>query len=188
MLDFPNETSELVWIDRCTLFGSTYYWYRYKSIGITKAGVVDGNVLVHKKIVPFLVFAQKMLMREGYGICIKKGWRPEASHEVIHQKRVELKSKKEAKSVFNMNDMFPSSGESIDVVLWDFGTGTEVQMRDYDDGVPAYFFGFYKDRKDEKAVEYHRLQTLLRNIMFEVGFEFGIKREYFHFNFKKYSF
>lgn len=191
MLIFPGEKDNLVWVGRYGLMGFNFYWYRHESVGITKeeiikTGVVDGNLLVHKDIIPALVLAQEILMRDaGCGLCIKEGWRPELLYKLIYNKRVERNGQEEADSIFNMEDMFHASGKSVDVVLWDFEKGEEIQMRDYSDGVPAFFYGFYKDMKDERAMEYHKLQTLLRDVMFEVGFDFGTKLEYFHFNFVK---
>ncbi len=193
MLVFPGETKDLVWIGRFGLIGFNFYWYRHESVKITKeevmeTGVTDGNVLIHREIIPALVCAQKRLMFDGYGICIKEGWRPEALYKLIYKRRVERNGQKEADSIFNMKDMFHASGKSVDVVLWDFKKGEEVQMRDCNDGVPAFFYGFYEDMKDEKARMYHELQTLLKVAMFQAGFEFGTKREYFHYNFKNYIF
>jgi hypothetical protein len=57
-------------------------------------------------------------------------------------------------------------------------------MRKGEDGVPAFFIHFYRDRQNEESKKYQELQDYIANIMMSHGFRFASKREYFHFDYK----
>jgi hypothetical protein len=57
-------------------------------------------------------------------------------------------------------------------------------MRKGEDGVPAFFIHFYRDRQNEESKKYQELQDYIANIMMSHGFRFASKREYCHFDYQ----
>jgi len=179
---------DLVYIDEYGLLGSNFYWKKGAEKGLTqeeliRVGVTDERVQVSKDIIAALVAADKEFQEKGYKLYLKEGYRPKALYELVYEARMKMSG--DADRVFNMNDMPHATGKSIDVGLWDIKQDEQVHLRKNDDGTDALFVDFYRHRTDEEGKRYQELQDYLKDVMLKHGFEYGIKNEYFHFNYVK---
>ena len=180
---------ELVYIDQYNLLGINYYWDKHEAYNITKddllmVGLTSDRVQVHKDIINSLVDIDNIFQQRGYRSYIKDGYRPKDLYELIYKKRVDKYGQGITDQLLNMIDMPHSTGKTIDISLWDPVENKEVYMRDKEDGTDALFVDFYKNKTDEKSLYYQGLQEWVTNVMQDQGFRLGIKREYFHFDYK----
>jgi len=176
-------------INESNLKGSNFYWGKAEQYGITKdelksIGLTDDRVLLHQDLIKPLLDVEDELQKQNYRLFIKEGYRSKELYKLVYQKRVVQFGKEKTDSLMNISDMPHAMGKSVDVVLLDLKTNTEVSMRDPKDGTDALFTNFYRDRTDKQSQEHQRLQDLLINIMQKHGFRLGKLREYFHFDYR----
>jgi len=181
--------SDFVYIDDYKLLGTNFYWLKYESKGLSKedilqAGLTSDRVQIHKSIVDLLVEVDKEFQTRGYKLFVKEGYRSKELYNIVYKRRVEKYGKEETDKLLNMSDMPHSQGLSLDVALWDEISNKEVYMRKGDDGAPALFVDFYKNKDDDESQKYQELQEWVIGIMQEKGFRLGTKNEYFHFDYR----
>ncbi len=181
--------TDLVYIDDYGLLGSNFYWHKYATHGLTKedimqAGLKDDRVRVSKQIIDKLAAIDQKLQEKGWRLYIKEGYRSEEIYKIVYQRRVEKYGKEVTDSILNMNTMPHALGLSVDVAIWDTKENKEIHMRRSEDGVPALFIDFYKNKKDEGSQQCQELQDYLGKLMMLNGFRIGTKREYFHFDYR----
>jgi D-alanyl-D-alanine dipeptidase len=181
--------TDLVYIDEYGLLGSNFYWHKYATHGLTKedilqAGLTSDLAQVSERIVDILVSIDKELQKDGYRLYIKEGYRSEALYNIVYERRVAKYGKEITDTILNIKDMRHASGLSVDVTLWDKKENKEVFLRSGEDGVPALFAHFYKDKSDLESRKYQDLQDYIIGIMMCYGFRLGSKREYFHFDYR----
>jgi D-alanyl-D-alanine dipeptidase len=178
----------LVHIDQVGLLGTDFYWHKHEAKGITKEEILsvlsDDRVLVHRDIINPLIEADKKFQERGLRLYIKEGYRSKDLYELIYRKRVEKFGQEETDSILNMKDMPHASGRTVDIAFWDEKNNKEVYLRKGEDGIPALFADFYKGKDDAESREYQELQEFLISTMQDLGFRLGVKREYFHFDYK----
>lgn len=184
-----NEPSNLVYIDTYGLLGSNFYWHKYAAHGLTQedileAGLTDDRVQVSERIVSILVAIDKELQKKGWRLYIKEGYRSEALYNIVYERRVAKYGKEITDTILNINTMPHATGMTVDVAIWDIATNKEIYMRKGDDGVPALFVHFYRDKEDEESKRYQEMQDYIATTMMSHGFRFASKREYFHFDYK----
>jgi len=126
----------------------------------------------------------KAFQEKGMRMYIREGYRPHALYELVFKKRSEKFGEEDTRRIMNMEDRPHASGKSVDIVPWDPKTNQEIPARRKEDGVPAMFIDFYKERKDEEGKRYQELQEFMIKTMLANGFEIGRLQEYFHFNYK----
>jgi len=187
-----HATTDLVYIADYGIKGSNFYWHKYAAHGLTKedilgVGLTDDRVQVAKAMIPALLEVQKMLSGKGWELYIKEGYRSEALYKKVYERRVEKYGKEKTDALFNMKDMPHAQGIAVDVALWDKATDKEIYMRKWEDGNPALYIDFYKNRTDEEGKWYQELQDYLINLMLAHGFKVGKKLEYFHFDYRPES-
>lgn len=179
--------NDFVYINDYGLLGSEYYWDNRERLNITeeelRAAGVDGRVQVHKDLIPSLRVADKTFKEKGMRLYIREGYRPHALYELAFMKRKEKFGETDTRRIMNMEDRPHASGRAVDVVPWDEKENKEISARKREDGVPAMFIDFYKKRMDGEGKRYQELQEFMINTMLANGFQTGIKREYFHFNY-----
>lgn len=185
-MDIPQD---LVYITDYGIKGSNFYWHKYAAHGLTKedildAGLADDRVQVSEKIIPGLTQVQRELQGKGWELFIKEGYRSEALYHRIFERRVEKYGREKTEALFNMQDMPHAVGIAVDVALWNTGTDKEIYLRKWEDGNPALYINFYRDRIDTEGKHYHELQSYLIDLMLRHGFRIGKKREYFHFDYR----
>ncbi len=166
--------------------GTNFYWVRNESYDITHEelraiGLMDERSQVSEEIIGALVAADKELRSHGYSLFVKEGYRSKELYELVYNKRVVKFGKEVTDKILNVVTMPHASGRVVDVALLDIKDGKEVEMRNREDGIDAFFVDFYLARTDEKSKEYQRLQNLLLEVMTKHGFELGSKKEYWHF-------
>lgn len=179
----------LVYIDQYGLLGNNFYWQKYEAKGLTKedvlsTGLANDRVQVHKDIVQPLLAANEEFQKRGFRMYIKEGYRSKSLYEIIYKRRVEKFGKEETDRLLNMEAMPHAEGKSVDVALWEEKENKEIFMRRSEDGTDALFVDFYKNKDGEENKRYQELQEWVIGIMQEQGFRLGIKREYFHFDYK----
>ncbi len=184
-----NIPDDLVYIDAHGLLGSNFYWDRYETHGLSKediiqAGLTSGRVQVSEKIIPKLVKIDTELQKNSCRLYVKEGYRSEALYRIVYQRRVEKYGKEVTDSLLNMDTMPHALGLTVDVALWNAQENKEVLMRRKEDGVPALFLDFYKNKEDEQSRNYQTLQEYLVDLMMQYGFRIGVRREYFHFDYR----
>lgn len=180
---------DLVYIDTFGLLGANFYWNKYEDYGLTKedilsVGLTSDRVQVHKDIIGALINIDNIFKTKGYRLYIKEGYRSKALYEMIYKRRVEKFGKEKTDRLLNMGEMPHVEGKSVDVALWDIQENKEIYMRRFEDGTDALFVDFYKNKKEESDIRYQELQEWVIGIMQDNGFRLGIRREYFHFNYR----
>ena len=180
---------DLVYIDDYGLLGSNFYWHKYATHGLTMedilaAGLTDDRVQVSAKIIDTLVAIDAELLKRGWRLYIKEGYRSEELYKIVYERRVAKYGKEVTDSILNLEAMPHALGLSIDAAIWDKETNKEMYLRKGEDGVPALFIGFYKDKDDEESKKYQELQDYLAGLMLSRGFRIGTRREYFHFDYR----
>jgi len=181
--------TNLVYIDDYNISGTNFYWHKHEVKGLSKfdivsAGLTSDRVQVQVVMIEPLLAVQAVLQTRGYRLFIKEGYRSKALYEIIYQRRIEKFGKEETDRLLNMKNMPHSLGLSVDVAIWDPAINLEVYLRNASDGTDALFVDFYKDKTDTDSQRYHELQTWLIESMQAQGFCLGIKREYFHFDYR----
>ncbi len=180
---------DLVYIDQYGLLGNNFYWQKYESKGLTKedvvsAGLTGDRVQVHKDIIDLLLAVDAEFQKRDYRMYIKEGYRSKSLYEIVYKRRVEKFGKEVTDRLLNMELMPHAEGKSVDVALWDTKENKEVPMRRTEDGVDALFVDFYKNNKSEENKEYQELQEWVIGVMQDQGFRLGVRREYFHFDYR----
>ncbi len=182
--------TSLVSVRKAGLRQINYYWTKQEELSITaeelSAAGVDGNdTYLRLEVIEPLKTANKKLKKHGFELIVKDGYRSPELYHLAHRKRTARWGKEATERLLNMERMPHASGLVVDVNLVDLQTGKEVKMRDpKDDDQGAQFIGFYKDRTDVRSQEFERRQDLLIGTMLSVGFELGVKREFWHFELK----
>lgn len=178
---------DLVSIADHGLLGSEYYWDNRERLNITEEELhvvgVDGRVQVHKDLIGPLQKADKAFQAKGMRIYIREGYRPDALYELAFRKRKDKFGEEDTRRIMNMEDRPHASGRSVDIVPWDPKENKEIPARKREDGVPAMFMDFYKERTDEEGKQYQELQNFMIETMLANGFQIGKRHEYFHFNY-----
>jgi D-alanyl-D-alanine dipeptidase len=179
----------LVYIDDYGLSGSNFYFYKYANHGLTKeditdAGLTSDRVQVNEELIPALQAVNAELEQKGWKLFIKEGYRSDALYEIAYKRRVEKYGKEETDSILNMKDRPHAKGIAVDVAIFDAKTNTEVYLRRGEDGTPALFIDFYKEKEDPESKRFQELQEYLIDLMLRHGFRLGTKREYFHFDYR----
>lgn len=166
-----------------------YYWHFRHELKMTEAelrivGVEGDTLYVRPELIEPLKEADKRFRKHSFELVVKDAYRSPELYALAYRKRQARWGRKATDRLYNMKDMPHRSGLVVDVSLVDSKNGQEVRMRDPkqdDDG--AQSIGFYQDKSDAVSREYQRLQDLLIEVMLSVGFELGIKREFWHFEF-----
>lgn len=185
-MEIPND---LVYIDEYGLLGSNFYWHKYETHGLCKedilnAGLTDDRVQVSKQIIDVLIAVDAEFQKRGWRLYIKEGYRSEALYKIVYERRVAKYGKEITDTILNINTMPHATGLTVDVSIWDIETGTEIFMRKKEDGVPAFFVDFYRDKLDADSMRCQELQDFVGEIMMRHGFRLASKREYFHYDYK----
>jgi len=181
--------NELVYIDDHGLRGTNFYWHKYEAKGLSKqdildAGLTSDRVQVHRDIITPLQSINEAFRFRGYELYIKEGYRSSALYDIVYQRRVDKFGKVDTDRQLNIIDKPHSLGLSVDVALWDPVKDSEVYMRRNEDGTDALFVDFYKEEVDPESQKYQVLQEWVIGVMQDHGFRLGIKREYFHFDYR----
>lgn len=184
-----NNPTDIVYIDDYNLLGSNFYWHKYATHGLSKedilnAGLTDDRVQVSSEIIEPLIAIDKELQEKGWRLYIKEGYRSKSLYKIVYERRVAKYGKEITDTILNIETMPHAEGLSVDISIWDVATNKEVYMRKGDDGVPAFFVHFYKDKEDEESKHYQGLQDFMTELMMKHGFRFASKREYFHFDYR----
>lgn len=178
----------LVYIDEHGLLGSNFYYRKYADKGLSKAdidsvGLTSDRVQVSAIILAPLKKIDEVVRAQGYCLYIKEGYRSKDLYEIMYRRRCEKFGQEETDRLVNIKDMPHANGTTVDVALWNVQENKEVYMRNSADGIDALFIDFYKNKTDESSKKYQTLQDFLVGTMLAHGFEIGVKREYFHFNY-----
>ena len=169
---------------------SNFYWVNYEryyisSEELVSTGVIGPEIMVHPDIVdPLMVANRNLFESNGLVLSVKEGFRPPALYHLVYRKKVERDGEKAANAIYNITDMPHASGRVVDVVLFDPNLGQEVWMRDGTYGDQAKFFGFHALAGEVPNEIYHGLQLLMAQTMQGVGFRFGSREEYFHWEYR----
>lgn len=185
-MEKPND---LVYIDEYGLPGSNFYWHKYETHGLSKedilnAGLIDDRVQVSRQIVDALVALDGEFQKRGWRLYIKEGYRSKALYKIVYERRVAKFGKEITDTILNINSMPHATGLTVDVSIWDIETEKEVFMRKKEDGIPAFFVHFYRDKKDPESVHCQELQDFVGGTMMRNGFRLASMREYFHYDYK----
>lgn len=183
--------NELVGISDHGLLGSSFYWNRYADYGLTRedlisTGMKDDQVYVNPDIVPALLQVDKELQTKGWRVYLKEGYRSEELYKLLYERRVKKYGKEMTDRLLNIKDMPHTSGRSVDVAIWDKAKNQEICLRHPEDGPESLLLDFYKNSTDPERIRYQELQSYLIELMTRHDFELGKKKEYFHFNYRKY--
>lgn len=181
--------TDLVYIDEYGLLGSNFYWHKYATHGLSKedileAGVTSDRVQVSKRIIDILISIDKEFQKDGYRLYIKEGYRSEELYDIVYKRRVAKYGKEITDTILNIKDMPHASGLTVDVALWNKEENKEIFLRSGEDGVPAFFVHFYRDKNDTESHKYQELQDYVAKMMMKHRFRFASKREYFHFDYR----
>ncbi len=177
---------QLVYSEDYGIKGINYYWVRHEMYQITldelrAIDVVDKRAQVNAEIIPALQQANAALKIHGYELFIKDGYRSRKLYQLIFEKRAQQFGEAMTHRILNMVDRPHADGRTVDVTLLDLKTQEELPMRNKEDGVDAFFLNYYREKSDEQSQTYQRLQDLLGQAMLKAGFEYGSKREFWHF-------
>ncbi len=179
----------LVKLSEYGIKAENYYWTRRDRYDLSEqelhaVGVFDGDGYVDESIVQPLQQANEIFGALGYELIVKDAYRSADLYKIVQAKRYKLHGKELTDKLLNVVTMPHSSGRTVDVSLMDLKTGKEVRMRNSeDDPNGGYLIDYYKDRADSVSQEFQRLQELLRRVMLSVGFQLGIKNEFWHFEY-----
>lgn len=181
--------SQFVFLDEYGLLGSNFYWNKHDDYGFSKeevinAGLTSDRVQVDKDIIPALLAIDQELQKHNYRLYVKEGYRPEALYKLVFERRSKKFGEDATRRLVNIEEMPHATGKTVDVTLWDPEKNEEVMSRNREHGIDAFFIDYYKGKTDPESQHYQQLQDLLTSTMLKNGFEYGPKREYFHFNFK----
>lgn len=179
-------SSELVRCDVHGIMSINYYWVKRTELGISEAelaqaGVTDGHVRIHADVAKRLKTAMRLLRAHGYTILIKDGYRSPEMYELVRQALLRNKGEAFVAARLNMADMPHTTGRAIDVALVDLESKQELRLHNDSDGPGAAFLNFYRHRTDVRSIEFQRRQDIIHQAMDAAGFEFGSKREVWHF-------
>ncbi len=169
--------------------GENYYWSRRERYNLTEqelhtVGVFDGGAYVDENIIFPLQKANEIFNAMGYELIVKDAHRSPDLYKLVQAKRYILHGKELTDKLLNVVTMPHSSGRTVDVSLLDLKNGQEVRMRNSeDDPNGGYLIDYYKGRSDLASREFQRVQELLREVMLSVGFQLGIKKEFWHFEY-----
>ena len=185
----PNDygiKSGIIWwatIEAKTDYGVTDE--ELKAIGITSK-----TLLISKKLISDLQKINETL-KEGYGLelIIDDGYRSPELYNYAAKKVAEKKGQKASNSLFNLNKMPHALGTSVDVGLVDLLTGNRVKFFDQQkDGIEASFLGYYDQFDDAQSKSFVVLQKLIGKVFLANNFQYGSKKEVWHFDFKSNMF
>jgi D-alanyl-D-alanine dipeptidase len=184
-----DKPADLVYIDENGLIGSNFYWHKHEAHGLSKedilsAGLENERVQVSSTLVPLLQDVDRELREQGKRLYVKEGYRSKELYRVVYDRRVEKYGKEATDRLLNIDSMPHALGLSVDVTLFDTETSTEIPMRNKEDGIEALFIGFYRNKPNESSKQYQELQDLLAGLMLQRGFRIGLRREYFHFDYR----
>jgi len=165
-----------------------YYWTKRQEYNLSEdelrvVGVTGDGVMVDETLIPLLQKANEIFKQHGYELIIKDAYRSPELYQLVKQKRYELFGKEHTDQTLNAVRMPHSTGRVVDINLADLKTGNEVKMWDRKDWPQGIVYGFYRDKVDEQSKEFQRLQDLMVKTMFDLGFAFGLKKEFWHFEF-----
>jgi D-alanyl-D-alanine dipeptidase len=181
----PN-VADIVNINEYGIKGINYYWNRKDMFNITDAelrecGVEGDFAYVKEELIEPLQAANDDLRELGMGIIVKDGYRSPALYKLVKQKRYEIDGKANTDRTLNSEAMPHASGYVVDVNLYDLETSEELSLWDKKDWPEGAFVDFYRDKTDEKSINFQKLQSLLIQTMVDNGFELGSKNEFWHF-------
>ncbi len=180
---------KLVNIKDFGLKGENYYWkrkelYRITELELAEIGVNSGDMYVDESIIQPLLNANSQLNKSGYYLFVADGYRSNQMYELVYKKRVKATHLNADPGAINLIDKPHSKGTVVDIALYDLETNKEIYLRDKQDDPEAYYVDFYSNKTDEKSKEFCRLQQLLKSVMYSNGFVYGVKNEYWHFDYK----
>jgi D-alanyl-D-alanine dipeptidase len=168
-----------------------YYWVRRENFNISKDELreigITGNVAqVDESLVPKLREANEAFKKHGYEIIVKDGYRSPQLYELVKTKRYANDGQETTDKTLNPKTKPHATGLVVDINLISLKTDKEVETwdskSDWPDGV---FIDFYKHSDDPRHQEYQRLQVLMREVMFGLGFKLGSLKEYWHFELRQ---
>lgn len=159
--------------------------YNLEQEKLAHFGIIGNDVLVDVSLIQPLQQASSMFLEKGFEMYVKDGYRSPEFIEYLFDRRAQKFGLAETERILNNTSMPHATGKAVDIALRDPVTKIEVYLRDGTDGVDAYFLDFYKDKEGEKARKFLELQELQVKIMRVCGFLLGLKREYWHFEYRK---
>jgi len=169
--------------------GINYYWERKSKFDLTEdelcsVGVLANNALVDEILIPKLKEANEIFKKHGYELIVKDAYRSPELYQLVKGKRYEIDGKENTDKTFNPVRMPHSSGKAVDINLVDLKTGIEIEMWDKKDWPAGAFINFYEDKTDSLSKEFQRLQDFMINTMLNLGFQLGLKNEFWHFEYE----
>lgn len=167
-----------------------YYYLSRDRFGLTleeltTVGVTDDKCRVGRALIAPLREAQRLFTEKGLRLIVKDGYRSPDLYRLVYDKRTARAGgahfgRENTDKLLNMERMIHASGRVVDIDLVRHDGGL-LRFRAAEDGVPAHRYGFYQGREDPEAREFQANQDLMREVMFGLGFEFGVLLEYWHF-------
>lgn len=136
---------------------------------------------VDESLIEPLKEANEIFKKHGYELIVKDGYRSEELYKLVKRKRYKKDGQKHTDMTFNPIRKPHLTGFTVDINLIDLKTGNEVRMWDQKDWPEGVFLDYYKNRVDVKSKKFYKLQTLMLNTMFKLGFVLGPKKEFWHF-------
>lgn len=169
--------------------GINYYWVRKDQFNISleeleAVGITGNYAYIHEDLIPVLKEVNSDLRESGYELIVKDGYRPSELYKLVKQKRYEIDGKENTDKTLNHVLMPHANGYTLDVSLINIATGEEEKIWDNKDWPNGVFVDYYRQRSDNEAKNYQRLQDLLIKTMLSHGFKLGSKREIWHFEYR----
>jgi D-alanyl-D-alanine dipeptidase len=168
--------------------GINYYWVRKDNFNLSydelrSAGVTANDAQVDERLVPKLQAANAAFRPYGYEIIVKDGYRSPDLYELVRQKRYINDGQETTDRTLNAVTKPHATGLVVDVSLVKLSDGQEVEIWDKADWPEGVFIDYYRHHTHPRAAEYQQLQDLLAEVMLGLGFKFGSKREFWHFEY-----
>jgi D-alanyl-D-alanine dipeptidase len=177
---------DLVKLSDYGLLGQNYHWAERTKFHISKAelqeisiGDIDG--WVSKELIDPLKKANELFHQHGYELFVTDAYRSPELYKLAYKKRLKTEGKTATDGLMSMDRMPHATGLTVDVTLLSKKNGQPVELRDKADGHKAKFINYYKDKDDDQSKLFQERQELLRQVMQQVGFKLGKKKEFWHF-------
>lgn len=183
---------KLVNVTEYGIKGINYYWERKEKFNLTEeelrsVGVQGNDALVDEILIPKLKEANEIFKQHCYKMVVKDAYRSPELYQIVKEKRYKIDGKENTDRTFNPVRMPHASGRVVDINLVDLKTGKEIEMWNKKDWPDGAFINFYKDKTDSSSKAFQRLQDFMINTMLSLGFQLGLKNEFWHFEYKVQS-
>ncbi len=137
------------------------------------------EIYVSPLLIPKLVMVKEAFRTHNIGLVIKDGFRSLELYKMI----IEMRRRKgqQVEGIIS-TDRFPhATGLAVDVTLFDLRTGKDIWNRDeVKDGQGSRFLNFYQSATDEIGRNFHRIQTLMKEIFGRSDMVAGQLNEVWH--------